>query len=148
MKLKYSILTGLITTLVGFIPLSFNKDKEISYTIYANDIVSANMIKEELINFYKENCFASSFDQIDNKIHSNFYMFKYDYKYENNNVSIFYLNNKIKMTGYLYKQSPSSIKFKSYFTSSAVSIPEATSINVATSALSDQIWYDTPLHVK
>lgn len=139
MKYKYSIIAGLSTMLIGFIPLSFKEKEEISYVIYANDIVQANDIKNQLVNFYKENCFSSEFNQIDKKLSENIDNFCYEATYTNNQVLVISDNKKIKMTGYLYKQTPSSIKFKTYFASSASSMPEATSIKVATSSLSDQI---------
>lgn len=139
MKAKYSIIFGLLTSFVGFIPLSFSNNKQITYCIYADSIINANMIKNELLSFYKENCFSSSYEEINSKINLNFHMFNYEYTYIDNNISIYYKTNQIKMKGYLYKETPSTINFKSYFTSVASSIPEATSINVATSALSDQI---------
>ena len=41
------------------------------------------------------------------------------------------------LSGYLYKSTPSSIKYKYYFSASMYSMPEATSINVATLSLSE-----------
>ena len=77
MKYKYSIIAGLSTMLLGFIPLSFKEKEEISYVIYANDIVQANDIKNQLVNFYKENCFSSEFNQIDKKLSKNIDNFCY-----------------------------------------------------------------------
>ena len=77
MKYKYSIIAGLSTMLLGFIPLSFKEKEEISYVIYANDIVQANDIKNQLVNFYKENCFSSEFNQIDKKLSENIDNFCY-----------------------------------------------------------------------
>ena len=53
MKYKYAILVGLSSLLSGFIPLSFTKPKDIVFTIYTTSLNKANLIKEELINFYK-----------------------------------------------------------------------------------------------
>lgn len=139
MKYKYSIIIGLVSLLSGFIPLSINKKEDISYTIYAPNVVKANKIKEELIVFYKQYCYSSLFDDINKKIEKNIYLFPYECIYENNKISIFLNESKIKMTGYLYKNNLPEINFKSYFTSSTNSIPLATSINVDTLALSDQI---------
>lgn len=139
MKYKYSIIIGLTSILSGFIPLSISKNKEITYTIYSPSIVKANTIKEELIVFYKEYCYSSLFDDIDKKISENIDKFDYKVTYNDYHLDIYLDNYKIKMTGYLYKNSLLEINFKSYFTSSTNSIPLATSINVETSALSDQI---------
>lgn len=137
MKLKYSILIGLTTLLSGFIPLNKKQDN-LTYTIYANSLCEANNIKEELITFFKDCCYSSLFDEIDYKLTSNIEKFKYDSYYSKHNVVVDY-GNKIKMTGYLYKTTPSFVKFKYYFSASTNSMPEATSISVATDSLSDQI---------
>lgn len=142
MKLKYSIIIGLTSLLSGFIPLSFLKNnKEITYTIYTNNILQANQIKEELIVFYKQYCYSFSFSSINEKIIENIDYFKYKCTYKNNHLDIYYQESKIKMTGYLFSNNPSSIEFKYYFSSLLTSsIPLATSISVATFSLSDQIW--------
>ena len=86
MKYKYSIIIGLASLLSGFIPLSINKKEDISYTIYAPNVVKANKIKEELIVFYKQYCYSSLFDDINKKIEKNIYLFPYECIYENNKI--------------------------------------------------------------
>lgn len=141
MKYKSSIIIGLTTLLTGFIPLSLNKKQDITYTIYSQSIVKASKIKEELIVFYKQYCYSFSFSNMDKKITENIHRFPYSCKYENYNVYIYDSVEKIKMTGYLFETSPSSIQFKYYLSSIAVdSMPEAISTRVATDSLSDQIW--------
>ena len=71
MKYKYSILIGLSSLILGFIPISFNHTQNITYTIYSSNIVEASVAKEELIEFYKDYCYSSLFINIDNKIKSN-----------------------------------------------------------------------------
>ena len=144
MKFKFSIIIGLASMLVGFVPLSLNKSKDISYTIYASNVVKANKAKEELIVFYKQYCYSSLLSDIEKKIEKNLCFLPYDAVFENNNISIIVNDTKIKMTGYLYKNSLLNINYKSYFTSTN-SMPLATSIKVETLTLSDQIWYETPL---
>lgn len=139
MKYKSSIIIGLISLLTGFIPLKSNFNYDITYTIYSDNIVEANKIKEELIVFYKQYCYSSLLVNINSKMEDCLHNFPYNANYKNHNVTIFSISNKIKMTGYLYQNSPSFINFKNYFTSLANSIPEATSINVATLSLFDQI---------
>lgn len=149
MKAKYSIIISLTSILAGFIPLSFDKKIDnITYTIYAKNIVRANKIKEELITFYKERCYSSLLIDTSKKIEQNLNLFPYRCEYTNYEIIVYDSINKIKMTGYLYKSSPSFINYKYYFSSWISSIPEATSTNVDTFAESDQIWYDTPLYVK
>ena len=138
MKFKYSIIMGLTSMMLGFVPLSFNKNKDISYTIYASNIVKANKAKEELIVFYKQYCYSSLLSDIQEKIENNLCLFPYDAVYENNNITIIVNDTKTKMTGYLYKNSLLNINYKSYFTSTN-SMPLATSIKVDTLTLSDQI---------
>lgn len=141
MKYKYSIILGLISILVGFIPLGYKNNKDdITYTIYSNNIVKANQIKEELMVFYKEYCYSFSFASIDQKIVDNINLFKYTCEYINHNLVIYDNDLNIKMTGYLFKSNPSSIDFKYYFSITTRSIPEAISTNVATLSVSDQIW--------
>lgn len=140
MKLKYSILVSLTSMLAGFIPLSFDKKTDnITYTIYSKNIAKANKIKEELISFYKERCYSSLLVEIDNKINNNIVLLPYRCEYVDHEIVIYDSSNKIKMTGYLYKSSPSYIDFKFYFSSWINSIPEATSTRVETLAESDQI---------
>ena len=140
MKLKYSVIIGLSSLLTGFIPLSLKKDKNITYTIYTSNIARANQIKEELIVFYKQYCYSFSFKNIQDKIIENIQYFPYTCTYQNANLKITDGKEKIKMTGYLFYINPSSIDFKYYFSSLLTSsIPLATSINVATLSLSDQI---------
>ena len=140
MKLKYSILVSLTSMLAGFIPLSFDKKVDnITYTIYSKNIVKANKIKEELISFYKERCYSSLLVEIDNKINNNIDLLPYRCEYEDHELIIYDSSNKIKMTGYLYKSSPSYLDFKFYFSSWINSIPEATSTRVETLAESDHI---------
>lgn len=139
MKFKYSIMISLSTILLGFIPYSFSNKKEITYTIYSNNIVLANKAKEELIVFYKQYCYSSLFDDIESKIYENIDKFNYNVSYNDHHFEIYLKGNTIKMTGYLYKNSLLSINYKNYFTSVTYSIPLATSISVATEALSDQI---------
>lgn len=139
MKYKVSILIGLTSMLTGFIPLKASKKADITYTIYSKDIISAYKIKEELIVFYKEYCYSFLYDSIDKKLKENIDLFYYNASYNNHEILIYDKQCKIKMTGYLYKHTPSVIDFKNYFTSLANSIPEATSINVATLSVLDQI---------
>ena len=140
MKFKYSILIGMTTLLSGFIPLSFSQKNDIKYTIYSQSIVNANKIKEELMVFYKQYCYSFSFNDIDKKIVQNIDNFQYDVTYDNYNIIVNYSSdNKIKMTGYLFKNTPSFIDFKYYFSMIAVSMPEAISTSVATLSVSDQI---------
>lgn len=140
MKLKYSILVSLTSMLAGFIPLSFDKKVDnITYTIYSKNIAKANKIKEELISFYKERCYSSLLVEIDNKINKNIVLLPYRCEYVDHEIVIYDSSNKIKMTGYLYKSSPSYIDFKFYFSSWINSIPEATSTRVEILAESDQI---------
>ena len=146
MKYKYSIIIGFTSMLAGFIPLSIkNNNSDITYTIYAQSIVKANKIKEELIVFYKQYCYSFSFDSIDNKLVNNLNDFPYKTEYIDHNISIYDESSQIKMTGYLFQATPSSINFKYYFSKTTVSIPDAISISVATVSLSDQIWYAMPL---
>ena len=141
MKYKYSIILGLASILAGFIPLGYKNNKDnITYTIYSNNIVKANQIKEELMVFYKEYCYSFSFVSIDQKIADNINSFKYKCEYSNHNLIIYDKDLNIKMTGYLFKSNPSSIDFKYYFSITTRSIPEAISTNVATFSVSDQIW--------
>lgn len=139
MKLKYSIIVSLSSLILGFIPFSFSNKNEITYTIYSDNIVLANKAKEELIVFYKQYCYSSLFDDIESKIYENIDKFDYNVSYDNHNFTVILKGNEIKMTGYLYKNSLFTINYKNYFTSVTYSIPLATSINVATDALSDQI---------
>ncbi len=140
MKYKSSIIIGLTTLLTGFIPLSINKKQDITYTIYSQSIVKASQIKEELIVFYKQYCYSFSFANMDKKLAENIQYFPYSSRYEDGHVYIYDSIEKIKMTGYLFQSSPSSIRFKYYFSSiAATSIPEAISTRVATLSLSDQI---------
>ena len=101
--------------------------------------VMLELIKEELIDFYKQNCFSSSFNKIEEKINSYINEFKYESSYIDGCINIHYNQEKIKMMGYLYKTTPSFINFKYYFTGTTNSIPEATSIKVETLTVSDQI---------
>ena len=140
MKYKYAILVGLSSLLSGFIPLSFTKPKDIVFTIYTTSLNKANLIKEELINFYKSNCFDVSYNQIDKKLSDNIQRFNYEASYYNNEIIIKDKIEKIKMTGYLYKTNPSFIDFKYYFTGVTNSMPLATSISVETLTQSDQSW--------
>ena len=140
MKYKYSILAGIGSLILGFIPISVNQKDTISYTIYSSNIVKANNAKEELIEFYKNYCYSSLFINIDNKIKDNIDKLDLNVTYKDYNFEIFVDEKKIKMTGYLYQTSPSSINFKYYFTSSTYSMPLATSIKVATSTQFDQSW--------
>ena len=71
MKYKYSILAGIGSLILGFIPISINQKDEITYTIYSSNIVKASNAKEELIEFYKNYCYSSLFINIDNKIKDN-----------------------------------------------------------------------------
>lgn len=139
MKAKFSIIIGLASILSGFIPLSFNSKHDISFVIYTNNINNANLVKEELIDFYKQNCFSSSFNKIEEKINSYINEFKYESSYIDGCINIHYNQENIKMMGYLYKTTPSFINFKYYFTGTTNSIPEATSIKVETLTVSDQI---------
>ena len=138
MRFKNTLLFGLTTLMSGFIPLVKHKQENITYVIYSDSIAEANIIKEELITFFKDCCYSSLFADIDNKLNKNIDKFIYNCNYSKQSVVIDE-GNKIKMMGYLYKTSPSSINFKYYFSSSICSIPDATSINVATSTESDQI---------
>lgn len=135
MKLKNSIIISLLTMFLGFIPM-YQKDNDIWYEINAESISIANKIKEEMIMFYKEHCYSSLFDCIDEKINNNIKKLNYNCYY-NDYVLKIDEGDKIKMTGYLYKSTPSSIKYKYYFSASMYSMPEATSINVATLSLSE-----------
>ena len=125
--------------LTGFIPLKASKKADITYTIYSKDILKAHKIKEELIVFYKQYCYSFLYDSIDKNIKENINLFNYNTSYIDHTIYVYDNENKIKMTGYLYKHTPSVINFKNYFTSSANSIPEATSIKVATLSVFDQI---------
>ena len=140
MKYKYSILIGLSSLILGFIPISFNHNQNITYTIYSSNIVEASVAKEELIEFYKDYCYSSLFINIDNKIKSNINKLALDVTYENHNFNIYTSGNKIKMIGYLYQSSPSSIEYKYYFKSLTYSIPLPISINVATSTELEYSW--------
>ena len=135
MKYKYSILAGLSSLILGFIPISFNHNQNITYTIYSSNIVEASVAKEELIEFYKDYCYSSLFINIDKKIKSNINKLNLNATYEDYNISIYTDGSKIKMIGHLYQSSPSSIEYKYYFKSVTYSMPLATSINVATSTL-------------
>lgn len=135
MKYKYSILAGLTSLLLGFIPISIKHKEEITYTIYSSNIVEAQKAKEELIEFYKNYCYSSLFINIDKKIKNNINKLNLNVSYIDHNINIYMSDNKIKMIGYLYQSSPSSIKYKYYFKSVTYSMPLATSINVATSTV-------------
>lgn len=137
MKLKSSIIFSFITMLVGFIPLH-QKNNDVRFEISADSIAIANKIKEEMIMFFKEHCYSSLFDCIDEKIKNNIQALDYNCDYTGYVLKI-NEGNKIKMTGYLYKSSPSLIKYKYYFSASTYSMPEATSTNVATLSLSEYI---------
>ena len=139
MKYKYSIIAGMISLFLGFIPLSFKQQNNIEFVIYSDTIQKANNIKTELINFYKQNCYASDFQTINRKITDNIGDFPYDAEYKDYLLIINEGTMEVKLIGYLYKSNSTPIIFKNYFTSSASSIPDATSISVATSSLSDQI---------
>lgn len=139
MKYKYSIIAGMLSIFLGFIPISIKKTENINYVIYAKTLQQANHIKNELISFYKEKCYAADCFNINKKIIENIDDFVYDAEYKEYTIYVDAGQDYIKMIGCLYKTAPSSITFKNYFTSSASSIPEATSINVDTSSLSDQI---------
>lgn len=140
MKYKYSILAGIASLILGFIPVSIKQKDTITFTIYSSNIVKASNAKEELIEFYKNYCYSSLFINIDKKIKENIDKLDLNVTYDNYNFIIHTDEVKIKMTGYLYQTSPSSIDYKFYFTSSTYSMPLATSINVATSTQSDQSW--------
>ena len=135
MKYKYSILAGLTSLLLGFIPISIKHKEEITYTIYSSNIVEAQKAKEELIEFYKNYCYSSLFINIDKKIKNNINKLNLNVSYIDHNINIYMSDNKIKMIGYLYQSSPSSIEYKYYFKSVTYSMPLATSINVATSTV-------------
>lgn len=120
--------------------MSFKKNNDITYTIYASNIVKANHIKEELIVFYKQYCYSFSLFEIDKNIINNLDLLPYEAHYNKQNLIINSASKQIKMTGYLFTSNPSSIDFKYYFSMVAVSMPEAISTKVATSSLSDQIW--------
>ena len=120
--------------ILGFIPVSV-KHESITYTIYSSSIVKANSAKEELIEFYKNYCYSSLFINIDKKIKTNLHQLGLKATYSDHNFEIYTDDYQIKMTGYLYQNSPSSINYKYYFNSSTYSIPLATSISVATSTL-------------
>ena len=135
MKYKYSILAGLTSLLLGFIPISIKHKEDITYTIYSSNIVEAQKAKEELIEFYKNYCYSSLFINIDKKIKNNINKLNLNVSYIDHNINIYMSDNKIKMIGYLYQSSPSSIEYKYYFKSVTYSIPLATSINVATSTV-------------
>lgn len=136
---RISIIVGLLSILMGFIPLNINNKKDISYIIYTSSIVKANRIKGELIAFYKQYCYSPLLVKIDDKIKNNINKLNYKVTYDNHQIVIDDNSSKIKMIGYLYKASPSSINYKYYFTSAPFSIPEATSISVATFSVFDQI---------
>ena len=89
-------------------------------------------IEEEIRNTYKADYFLKLIKSLCNPK-------PYYVEYKNHEIIVGDTKQKIKMTGFLYKQSPSFINFKNYFTSSANSIPEATSINVETLSVLDQI---------
>lgn len=135
MKYKYSILAGLTSLLLGFIPISIKHKEDITYTIYSSNIVEAQKAKEELIEFYKNYCYSSLFINIDKKIKNNINKLNLNVSYIDHNINIYMSDNKIKMIGYLYQSSPSSIEYKYYFKSVTYSMPLATSINVATSTV-------------
>ena len=135
MKYKYSILAGLTSLLLGFIPISIKHKEDITYTIYSSNIVEAQKAKEELIEFYKNYCYSSLFINIDKKIKNNINKLNLNVSYIEHNINIYMSDNKIKMIGYLYQSSPSSIEYKYYFKSVTYSMPLATSINVATSTV-------------
>ena len=135
MKYKNSILLGLSSMILGFIPVSYNHNQNITYTIYSSNIVEASIAKEELIEFYKDYCYSSLFINIDKKIKTNIDKLALNVTYQDHNFNIYTGDNKIKMIGYLYQSSPSSIEYKYYFKSLTYSMPLATSINVATSTL-------------
>ena len=63
--------------------------------------------------------------------------FTYKATYHNKEIVIKHKEDKIKMTGYLYKIIPSSIEYEYYFNASTYSMPEAISNNVATSTQSE-----------
>lgn len=121
--------------ILGFIPVSYNHNQNITYTIYSSNIVEASIAKEELIEFYKDYCYSSLFINIDKKIKTNIDKLTLNVTYQDHNFNIYTGDNKIKMIGYLYQSSPSSIEYKYYFKSLTYSMPLATSINVATSTL-------------
>lgn len=121
--------------LLGFIPISIKHKEEITYTIYSSNIVEAQKAKEELIEFYKNYCYSSLFINIDKKIKNNINKLNLNVSYIDHNINIYMSDNKIKMIGYLYQSSPSSIEYKYYFKSVTYSMPLATSINVATSTV-------------
>ena len=135
MKYKYSILAGLTSLLLGFIPISIKHKEDITYTIYSSNIVEAQKAKEELIEFYKNYCYSSLFINIDKKIKNNINKLNLNVSYIDHNINIYMSDNKIKMIGYLYQSSPSSIEYKYYFKSVTYSMPLATTINVATSTV-------------
>lgn len=119
--------------ILGFIPISFNHKENITYTIYSSNIANATKAKEELIEFYKDYCYSSLFINIDKKIKKHLDKLDLHVTYDNHNFNIYTDGNKIKMIGYLYQSSPSSIEYKYYFKSVTYSMPLATSISVATS---------------
>ena len=68
MKYKYSIIAGMLSIFLGFIPISIKKPENINYVIYAKTLQQANHIKNELISFYKEKCYAADCFNINKKI--------------------------------------------------------------------------------
>ena len=64
MKYKTSIIIGMLSILTGFIPMSFKKEKNITYEIYSCNIQQANLIKKELLVFYKKYCYSFSYSAI------------------------------------------------------------------------------------
>ena len=106
MKYKYSILAGLTSLLLGFIPISIKHKEDITYTIYSSNIVEAQKAKEELIEFYKNYCYSSLFINIDKKIKNNINKLILNVSYIDHNINIYMSDNKIKMIGYLYQISP------------------------------------------
>ena len=48
MKYKYSIITGMLSIFLGFIPISIKKPENINYVIYAKTLQQANHIAKVL----------------------------------------------------------------------------------------------------
>lgn len=112
---KTSVLLSTFFMTLGFIPLGICKPKNISYEIHTDSINRAILIKEELIDFYKENCYASSYTKIEHNIQQFLSSFPYECHYKNQMITIYENDKEICMKGILYEVEYPKIEKKLFF---------------------------------
>lgn len=112
---KTSVLISSFFMLLGLIPLGMNQSKDIRYEIHAKSVSRAIIVKDELIKFYKEKCYASSYKKIDQNIQKYISSFPYESRYEDQTIIIYAQEGMILMTGFLYETMVPEVEKKFFF---------------------------------